>query len=392
MTGRIFFYCQHLLGIGHLRRAATLARALAAAGHEVTLVSGGEEVPGLDVGGASLLQLDPVRAVDRYFKILVDSAGTVIDDAFKARRREALLAAFAERRPDLVLTEMFPFGRRQLRFELLPLLEAARAARPRPAIVSSVRDILVTPPKPERIEEMIGLIDGFYDAVLVHGDPDLIPFERTFPPAARIAGKLRYTGYVVDTKPPARGPGLPGDGEVVVSAGGGAVSEPLLEAAIAARGRSALANVTWRLLVGHNLPQDRFDRLRGLADAGTVVERARPDFTTLLANSRLSLSQGGYNTVMETLLFARRAVIVPYAGGLETEQTLRAKLLAERGLCVVVEESALTPERLVEAIDRALAMPEIPRARLFDVDGMAKAVRLVGTLLEARAAPGPAGG
>ena len=28
MTRRVFFYVQHLLGIGHLRRATTLARAL----------------------------------------------------------------------------------------------------------------------------------------------------------------------------------------------------------------------------------------------------------------------------------------------------------------------------------------------------------------------------
>ena len=41
MTGRVFFYVQHLLGIGHLRRAATLARAMAAGGFDVLLVSGG---------------------------------------------------------------------------------------------------------------------------------------------------------------------------------------------------------------------------------------------------------------------------------------------------------------------------------------------------------------
>jgi predicted glycosyltransferase len=38
--------------------------------------------------------------------------------------------------------ELFPFGRRQMRFELLPLLEAARARSPRPWIISSVRDVL----------------------------------------------------------------------------------------------------------------------------------------------------------------------------------------------------------------------------------------------------------
>ena len=38
---RVFFYVQHLLGIGHLRRAAVLARALVAGGFDVLLVSTG---------------------------------------------------------------------------------------------------------------------------------------------------------------------------------------------------------------------------------------------------------------------------------------------------------------------------------------------------------------
>ncbi|MBI3458184.1 MAG: glycosyl transferase, partial [Candidatus Rokubacteria bacterium] len=41
----ILFYCQHLLGLGHVERAARLARALARAGERVLFVSGGVPVP-----------------------------------------------------------------------------------------------------------------------------------------------------------------------------------------------------------------------------------------------------------------------------------------------------------------------------------------------------------
>ncbi len=381
MTGRVFFYCQHLLGIGHLRRAATLARALALAGHEVTLVSGGEPVPHLDCAPAKLLQLDPVRAVDKFFKVLVDSRGQKIDDGFKAARAERLVALFESGRPDVVLTEMFPFGRRQLRFELIPLLEAAKAAPWRPRIASSVRDILVMSPKPERIDEMLGLVETYYDAVLVHGDRDLIPFDATFAPAARIADRLVYTGYVVDTGEPRRGPDAPGHGEIIVSAGGGAVSEPLLEAAMASRALTALKDRVWRLLVGHNLPQDRYERLQAAAPSGVIVERARGDFVTLLANAELSISQGGYNTVMETLKFGRRAVVVPYAGGLETEQTLRAELLGRRGLIQIVDETTMTPQSMAAAVARALAGPELAGRLSVDLDGMEKSVQAIGALV-----------
>ena len=244
---RLLFYVQHLLGIGHLKRAATIARATAEAGLDVTLVSGGQVVPGLALGGARLVQLAPVRAADKYFKVLVDDDGREIDDGFRDARRRELSRVFTDIAPDIVVTELFPFGRRQLRFELLPMLDAAlEAARP-PAIVCSVRDILVEPPKPERVAEMLDLIERYYDLVLVHGDPTLIPFGETFAPADRIADKIRYTGYVVDEAAGRPGDGA-GAGEVIVSAGGGAVSEELFRAAIAARPATALADARWRLL------------------------------------------------------------------------------------------------------------------------------------------------
>ena len=88
---RILLYVQHLLGIGHQKRAATLTRALEAAGFAVTYVSGGFPVRGLDTGPADVVQLPPARAVDKFFKVLVGPDGQVIDDAWRARRRELLV-------------------------------------------------------------------------------------------------------------------------------------------------------------------------------------------------------------------------------------------------------------------------------------------------------------
>src|SRR5690606_33843991 len=107
---------------------------------------------------------------DLFFKQLVDAQDRLIDDAWREDRRGLLLAAYERIRPDVVMTELYPFGRRQLRHELLPLLDVASGDRPRPVIVSSVRDILVEPGKPERLVEMIGLVRRYYDRVLVHGD------------------------------------------------------------------------------------------------------------------------------------------------------------------------------------------------------------------------------
>src|SRR3546814_15068319 len=83
---RVLLYVQNLRGIGHLRRAAAVARGLIAEGMAVDFVSGGMPVPHLPLGGAELIQLPPVRALDDAFKVLVDEHARPIDDGFRAQR------------------------------------------------------------------------------------------------------------------------------------------------------------------------------------------------------------------------------------------------------------------------------------------------------------------
>lgn len=354
----VFFWVQHLLGIGHLTRAATLVRAMRRHGLEVTLASGGLPVPALDLAGGELLQLDPVQCRAGDFSTLLNAAGEPVDDAFKARRAEALVGAFRARRPRILLLEMFPFGRRQMCFELEPLLEAARASVPRPPIVSSVRDILVQKKKPEREAEMLARALAF-DAVLAHGDPALVPFSATFPASARLGERLIETGYVVDPPPPEEGGSGDGAGEIVVSAGGGRVGERLLETAIEA---SALGGdgPAWRVLVGWQVPEADFATLARRARPGLVIERARRDFRALLGRCALSVSQGGYNTVVEVLAAGCRAVVVPYAEDGETEQTQRCSLLARRGFVHPLAAVELDPAKLARLVARVVAGPARP--------------------------------
>ena len=113
-----------------------------------------------------------------------------------------------------------------MRFELLPLLDAGLAARPRPLVVCSVRDLIQAKPEREneiaRVLRVLSTTGCWCTAIRA-----LARFERSFGPAARIAGKLHYTGYVVQDAP-AEG-GDAGADEVLVSAGGGAVGQRLLE-------------------------------------------------------------------------------------------------------------------------------------------------------------------
>ncbi|MBN9087384.1 MAG: hypothetical protein J0J01_10795 [Reyranella sp.] len=365
---RVFFHVQHLLGIGHVRRAAVLARTLAALGFDVLLVSGGMPVK-LDLGGARFHQLPPVRARDAGLRELSRIDGRPLDEAFKAERAHALLALFRAEQPDVLITEQFPFGRTQLRFELLPLIDAARRRRPKPLIVSSVRDVVRRTMSSQRVKEAIELFADF-DLVLIHGDPNLIGFERSFAGWDAIRSRAAYTGYIADASAPVAG--TLGKGEVIVSAGGGAVGGSLFKAADDLADRDALVpDAVWRFLVGPTV-----DRPSVRAD-GTVIEPLRDDFTTLLRNAALSISQAGYNTVVEMLCHADRAVLVPFRTERETEQMDRAQALAERGLVACVPGDEVSPASLRAAIERAMRGPSIRSFPPCDLDGAAATATLL---------------
>ncbi len=374
MSVRVFVYVQHLLGIGHLKRAALLAEAMADAGLLVRVVLGGPAVPGIGFAGCARTELPPVRAADGTFATLLDADGAPIDDAFREARRERLLDEFAAARPDVLIIEQFPFGRRAFRFELLPLIAAARGAEPRPSLLSSVRDVVVRKLDPARNAEMVRMAATLFDQVLVHGDPALLPLTRSLPEAGAIADRLVYTGYVA--APPHHRPGaVAGRGEVIVSAGGGSVGETLFRTALAARSLSCVASRPWRLLIGLNASDRLFDDLAWSAPPGVIVERWRDDLPTLLANCVLSISQGGYNTVCDLLVARPRAVIVPFAEHAETEQTTRTRALAKCNVVSMVDPAKLTPETLAAAVDEALVADR--GVVSVDLSGAATAARLV---------------
>jgi predicted glycosyltransferase len=350
---KLLFHVQHLLGIGHVKRAAALVGAFRRAGMEVTVIAGGDPVAGIAFE-AALVQLPPVRATDATFRTLVAADGALFDAGLKARRAALVGETLGRVSPDLVVIESFPFGRRAFRQELMPLLESGRP------VVVSLRDIVVAKDA-ARTAEAAALVRRHVAAVLVHGDAGFIRLEESFPAAGEIADRVHYTGYVYE--PPRAGPAP--EGEVVVSAGGGAVGAALLRTALAARPLTRHRDRRWRLITGPNLaPSER----AGLAGAGVTLERFRDDFPNLLRGCAVSVSQAGYNTVLDLLWARPPCVLVPFAAAGETEQRLRAARLG----CPVVEEGELTPARLAAAIDAAA-----PPAVTVALDGAERSARLL---------------
>jgi predicted glycosyltransferase len=382
--GPILFYCQHLLGLGHLERAARLARALRRAGEPVVFVQGGRLAPDLDLGGAEVVPLPPLVSADDAASAIARPDGQRPTPADLAERRAQLLACLHAVDPSVVLLELFPFGRHALAFELGPLLVAVAEDRARrgaaaPRVAVSLRDVLVSKPNQAWFElASIAVARQWTDRVLVHGSRDVIPLERTHALADWLGDRLVYTGYLgPDAAPPAGA----AHGEVVISGGGGQVAGALFRAALAAWPLTTAARGRpWRLVTGPYFPPAARAELeraaRALPAGAVIVEAHRPDLGAHLAGAALSVSQAGYNTVLELVAYRVRAVVVPYEASGD-EQPLRAGLLAARGLLDVVSEADLTPARLAAAMDAALGRPGFPAPARLDLDGAARSVAIL---------------
>lgn len=370
----------HLLGTGHLSRALTLGRAFAAAGHDVTIASGGMPAPQLNHSGVTLLQLPPLRSDGTNFTRLLDTTGQEVGADLLAARRVALSGALSCA-PDILITELFPFGRRILADEFLTLLETAKTLPRSPVTFASVRDILAPPSKPSKAVRADEIIAQFYDGVLVHSDPRGTKLQQSWPVSDLLRARLHYTGYVAPV-PAGPHPDQSGLGEVLVSAGGGAVGTSLFECAIdAAR---LMPERRWHLLVGGGDAKARIDDLQRLRPPiGTIIEPARPDFRQMLYHASASVSMCGYNTALDLLQAGTKAVLVPFDAGQEVEQGLRAQSLDHLSGMTVLRSADLTARTLCRAVEQVIADP--PRAETdLGFDGAAQSVAIACGMAEAR--------
>ncbi len=360
---RVFIAVTHLLGAGHLTRAVALGRAFARHGCEVVLVSGGIPTSLADTTGVTVRQLPPVQADGVNFKSLLDGTGRSLTVDYLAQRETMLSDLYHAANPDILITELFPFGRRILKNEFLRLVTEARASSSSPLVLASVRDILATPSTSEKIDETHAILSSFYDAVLVHSDPNFIGLDASWPHLEEISDIVLYTGYIDENG------GQPEERSrsgIVVSGGSSLASLPLYRAAL--RAARLAPHLQWRILTGRGVPDSDYTSLMTGRPDNAVVERARPDFRTLLAGAELSVSQAGYNTVIDLLAAAPRALFVPFEAEGETEQMLRATTLARHGFGYVLTERELSPDTLLDHVEQQLRMP-LPARAAANLDG-----------------------
>ncbi len=381
-------YCQHVLGIGHLCRILLILRQMT--DFRITLVLGGSPLS-LDLPDhVQLVQLPGLCMDEKFSGLRAAEPGQEVE-AIKEQRRAMLLELFGRIDPELLLVELFPFGRNAFCFELLPLLElAGKTAKCR--VACSVRDILVERDNAEKFEQrVIDRMERFFDLLLIHGDPAVIRLDQTFSRMEEITVPTAYTGYICQ-------PPQPGDRQrirrrlqlkkgqqlILVSAGSGSVGRDLLAAADQAFLRLAPGHrYQMQIFTGPYLDQDLFAELSARGTDNLRVDRFTDDFPAWLAAADLSLSMGGYNTTMNVVAAGCPALVLPFDQN--HEQRLRASRLEKLSALQLLDQQDLDPERLAEKIRTGLERPGKKGA--IQLDGAAVSAELLTRLVEGEKIP-----
>jgi predicted glycosyltransferase len=379
----LLLYCQHSLGLGHLKRSWALAEELTSA-FEVTLVTGGARPHDLrPPQGIALIDL-PALSQDGAGRLIVADDGVPLE-IVQQRRTRRLLDAYDAVRPAVVVIELYPFGRRKFSGELTQLLDRTQQ-RPRPVVATSVRDLLIDrgADQQRHDDRAHAALETYFDAVLVHADPCFSTLSETFRPTAPLTIPVYHTGFVVGPAATAAAPSR--SSRILVSGGGGRFAERLYFTALEAHELLGPDAPSMTIVAGPLCPDDTLERLYTEAQRRPKVHVARTvgNLANEMRASALSLSQCGYNTALDILRAQVPAVVVPFADNGDSEQADRARRLERLNAVRVLPADRLEPEALAAALRSALSFRPDPVS--LDFGGAAATTRIVKALHERRRA------
>jgi predicted glycosyltransferase len=353
------------------------------------LISGGEPVEGFRFPSEVEIVHLPALQTSADFSELQVSNGSRSDQEIQEARAAMLLSVLDRFAPEAFIIELFPFGRKRFAFELIPALDRIHGKQDRPKVVCSLRDILVQKRDQGRHEERVcKIVNRYFDLVLVHGDPSFQKLDETFSRVSDLKCPIRYTGYVVQRSLEIEAASLesavPEEPFILATIGSGRYEngQKLLRKIIEAAPLLA-QEMPHRLVIfaGPFIPQEEFRRLTKLAEQepNVTLERYTPDLLPYMAQADLSISMGGYNTIMNILSTGVRAIVFPYTANDDQEQYIRAEKLERLGAIDVIHPDALEPHRMASAISAGLR--KTPARFGCDLNGAQESARILQELL-----------
>jgi predicted glycosyltransferase len=386
---KLLFYCQHILGMGHLVRSMEIIRGLMS-DFQVCFINGGQIIKEFDIPDEVEVINLPAIKTDTEFKQLqpVDTSLSLAE--VQEIRKNQLLQIADEFEPDVLMIELFPFGRGKFSFELIPLLEKLQASEKPVKIVSSLRDIVVTKTNQEKYENKVcRLMNEYFDMLLIHGDKNFVPLDESFSRVKEIQSETKYTGYVVQ-KPQVNPELTEEDREIIdseqplilVSVGGGRFGHELIDCVIESADilKDKIPHQI-QIFTGPFSPDNKVEAWQKLTVNKNNINLSRytRNLLSYMQKADLSISMSGYNTTLNVMTTGVRAMILPFKGNDDQEQRIRASKLNSLGVVKMLDESDLQPEIFAQKVIDYLAVE--PNQIKFNADGVENTAALIKNLV-----------
>ena len=392
----VAFYSQHLIGVGHHFRNRQIVNELVKTCN-VFFIDGGRPIPEADLDERVVrIFLPPLRSGAQG----IESVDTERDlQSVMHERQIRLSEAMEQIRPDVFCVEFFPFSRWSLKSEILNTIVKLNEINPGAKVLCSLRDIptraksnvlqpAVTPVQRRDgdamrfysvpfggihheylafnrryYEEVVPVLNQYFDAVLVHGDYQLSRLEDHFPWVGDIGIPVVYTGFVSEKLENASRPDRAPNRYVLVSSGGGAeglaLVAPCIEAWKQLERDDAHDGREMVIFAGAFIDEKHFEALCALCGDGPFrIERFTSNFLAWMKHADLSISRAGYNTCMNVLETQVPSILVPSIA--MDDQEFRAQQLMGLGIAGVIHPDQLGAGKMTKAIAKMLesSVPE----------------------------------
>ena len=322
-------YVQNSYGTGHLRMMLNLADELIKK-HEVMVVYGGPETSFKYSQKINFQQLPGIIDDDIRKELkVIDSSYSL--EYVKETRVKSILMMFEYFKPDFLIVEHFPFGRQNFRFEIMPLLDLAKQNKVN--LFGSFRGIIGKNFDMEQLKSDL----EYFKKIFVHTDSKVTDLkdeidEKDF---ELIKNKIIYTGYLLpqNYKKSINETKKEIGNDIIVNAGSGRDVNKLIDVII----KSSLQNVkiyTGKHFEGFNELNGR-DGLELVKFSDTIIDE--------MLSSKVIITTGGYNSVVETLLTDAKVLFVPIDS---YEQEIRTKNFEKKGFGKQILMDELNVENL----------------------------------------------
>jgi predicted glycosyltransferase len=389
---KIIFYCQYVWGMGHLFRSMEVARALA--GHEVILVAGGREIEVRLPPHVTCVRLPGFYMDEQFTTLIPEDPDKAVED-IQRQRREMLFSLFTGHKPDLLVIELYPFGRTLFGFELQPLLDAIRQGRfGKVKVVCSLRDILVEKRDQAAYEaRVLSNLSAHFDLLLIHSDPELMPLDETFSRVDDIRIPIFYTGFVAQKIKPGAGKRLrqelalgPREKLIVASAGGGRSGYTLLSNLIGALDRLPDSKkIRMEMFAGPFRDERELKKLSAHSNERIRVRRFSGRFLDYLSAADLSVSLAGYNTCMNLLVTRTPALVYPYLR--QREQPMRVAKIKNYLPMKILTEADMGPDLLAGHMLQMLQASRPSQRVALNLEGAENTARYLNEQLGSQGSP-----